>query len=628
MLPRSFSLRPVWLTILVILLSSFGSDYSKIAEERLTYARSNQGDIEIVAIHDPQKENYIKGILLAATEINQRSSKLLGRKLKVNIEQEGKNFDALKPTLQRITSNPKITAVLGHSYSSIALPASLIYDQSNIIFMPSFSTIKSLTGHGFQYVFRMAPDSKIMGEQFASVAKTLGYKKMVILYERSPVSREFAFLFEDAAVARNIKLIKRSSFSEKNTNYRSLISQFNNDPFDAIFIASPSLAGAIMVKQLREMGIQQPILGSDSFNDKIFTDTAGKSADNVITPSFYYPHKNNVLTTHFIQTYHAKYKQDPDTAAAQGYDSLMLLATAIEQAGSTIPSLLASTLHYMPAWIGVTGLHKFAIDGNMLGKKYFFRTWENNQWQYLTAIHMPYLLERFEKSQQQDYRRLNKKDKKLTNYLDLFENTSDEEQYKIHLLKLAHDILGFKSIGIIYENTEKGRKTVDYGIVKQFTEENKIKLIECHAPFSILLKKEVKQQFSSCFGKLSLDAEALFLPYYDKIDQEMLLKLTHSLSSFKIPAISLDRRTSHFNISLLLGKRSDIDLGDMDDMQIYNGLLNNIKLNNFAEYLIKLAEISADIYRIQEYDLPDSALLTLSPSSYLNADKKIKKVKQ
>ncbi len=604
------------ITLSLIFLSGCSVDFTGMAEKRLAYAHKNQGDIEVVAINSVIKTNYIKGVLLAANEINQRTGKLLGRRLKVNIEQEGTTFNVGKSTFRRIAANPKITAVLGHRRSSIAVPVSVIYEQSDLVFLPSFSTIQSLTGHNFKYVFRMIPNGKIMAEQTASVAHTLGYKKIVILYARDNLNRELAFLFEDAAIRQNIKLIKRSSFSSKDTNYRSLISQFSSNSFDAVFIASSAGSSGLMVKQLREMGVKQPILGSDSFNNPIFINTAGVAAENTIAPSFYYPNKHNAINQYFSRTYRNKYNQEPDFRAAQGYDSLMLLARGIERAGSTVPSLLASTLRYMPAWVGVTGLHKFSPEGDILGKKYFFNTWKNGKWHHLTAIHIPYFLERFKQSILTKEQPLDSKDTESESYTEKFTQALDEEQHKMELLALSKKVLGFKSIGVIYENTKKGRKLIGYDLLKKFSKKSKTSLLECEIPISILNKQEIEGSFFSCFGKLSLEMDVLFLPIYHGIDQVMLEGLSHSLASFKIPAISLDQNNNNSNISLLLGKRSDIDITSMDDMQIYNGLLNNIKLSDFAKQLKNLPEVVVNLYQLQNYNISENSIIQLSPSGY------------
>ncbi len=179
-----------------MLLTACNPDFAAMAERRQAYAEKNSGDINIVVIQDIQKSNYLNGVLLAAEEINQQPARLLNRPIRVNVEQGRETFNDIKSTIRRIAINPQITAVLGHRESSIAVPASVLYERSKIVFMSSFTTSKALTKHNFQYTFRMMPSTGIKAEQMASVAKTLGYQKMIILYARDDLSSELAFLFE------------------------------------------------------------------------------------------------------------------------------------------------------------------------------------------------------------------------------------------------------------------------------------------------------------------------------------------------------------------------------------------------------------------------------------------------
>lgn len=581
--------------LVALCLSACSPDFDSMAQKRLEYARQNRGDIEIIAVQDLFKSNYLNGVLLAAEEINQRAGKLLGRSLKVNIEQDGDTFEATKPIIRRIAANPKITAVLGHRNSNIAVPASVVYERSQIVFIPPFSSAQELTGHNFQYVFRMTPNASIMAEQIASVAKILDYQKIVVLYSRDDLYRELAFLFEDAAVRSTnnnsrIELVQNSSFFEKEENYRPLISQFSGKIFDAVFIAASPKAGANMVKQLREMGINKPILGSDTFNLEDYNETAGNAANNTIIPAVYRPNPKNPINTAFIHNYQKKYQAEPDYNAAQGYDSVMLFAAAVQQAGSTLPPLLSSTLHYMPAWIGVTGLHAFNDSGDLRGKKYLFNVWQYGQLRPLPAIHVPYLLERFEKSLRKaqttptttntptktalkadigdspetppasapaQMPEASKEisattdktlketvkptptpsiaDKDKPSFAELFSQRLHTDDHKMHLLELAQAILQFRRLGIIYEDTENGRNAASYPIVKSLVDKVGVELVGCDIPFSALSRREIELELIACYGKLSLNAEALFITPYEGINANLSNELNQSMGFFKVP---------------------------------------------------------------------------------------------
>lgn len=601
-----------WIIIIILVLiaiSQYSPDFTKLGEKRLELSRQNDGNIEIAIMQTPgETSGYLNGVMLAVEEINQRPDKLLGRSLKIHLEQEGETFEDTKSTIRKVVANPKITAVLGHRRSSIAIPASVIYERSQVIFITPFATAKSLTGHGFKYVFRMVPDNSVMADQLASVAQTLGYKNIVTLYSRDELSREVAFLFEDIAIKQGISITKSTSFSEKDTNYRPIISQFNSEPFDAVFIASSADAAALMASQLREMGIHKPILGSDSLNKELYTEKASNSARNTIIPSIYHPDQENPISKHFTQTYKKRYEEEPDHNAAQGYDSVMLLATAIERAGSTLPPLLSTTLHYMPAWIGVTGIHAFDEDGELQGKKYFFKVWQKQAWQDLPAIHVPYLLKRFTQSQQAE-----------TNYPQVFSRRMHDDEHKIHLLDVAQQILGFKRIGLIYEDTEIGRMTASYELLQSLARKKGIDIAECVVPFSQKSRSELKQAMLACYGKLSLSSDALFLPSYRGIDEGLLEKLNSSLTFFKIPAISLDEKNTDPNVSLVLTKRSDVNTQNLQSMQVYSEILNGMKVHEFSAFLKNLPEVTINLTSLQYQGFSDHPILELSPDNYIHS---------
>ena len=603
-----------WCLLVMTLIILFGAnnpDFEGMAEARQQFARTSKGDITVVALQDAGRSDYLKGVQLAAEQINDSPEKLLGRSIDIRIEQDGTNFDNSKSTIRRVVADPSVVAVLGHRSSSIAIPASVIYEKSQMLFLPSFATGNSLTGHNFKYVFRMAPNNEVMAKQLASLAKLLGYKKIVILYARNDLSRELAFLFEEASLKQDIQLIKRSSFFESNDNYRSVISHFTNDPFDAIFLASSGRAAAKMAIQLREMGIDKPILGSDSLSSQTYGEIAKDAADKTIVPSLYLANAVNQRNQDFIQAYQDKYYDKPDYNAAMGYDSLMLLANTIKHARSTSPALLSSSLRFMSAWVGQTGIHAFDTSGELLGKKYYFKTWRSGELVDLPAVHVNYLLKRFEESivPPEDT------SKTITNFTEQLSQRMHEDDHNLYLLDLAHEILHFKSIGVIFENTEVGRKLSGYDLLQGLAKRKGVEVVKCEIAFSLLTPEEIEKSMVSCYGKLSLNSEAMFITKPRGIDKELAKKLNLGLIFFKIPTIALGDRNDDLNVTLVLKKRSDIN---KTSVTAFNGLLNGQKVHEFSGKLTGLPELSVNLENLQLFGLADAPVLNLSPDNYLH----------
>ena len=375
----------------MLLLAGCTADYEAMAKQRVEYAKMNQGDIVIAAIQDSDKSQYIQGVSLAVREINQSNGGLLGRPVKLILEQGYDDFKLVKSMIRRIADNPKVSIVLGHINDKVVIPSSAIYEKSQLLFFPPVTTSDELTSHGSLFTFRMLPGNIHMAGQISSMAETLRYQKIAVLYARADKHREFSLLFEQAATKTGLNLVFSHSFFGQTDDYRPILADLKKKEFDAVFLSADAKTATRLIKQMREMDINNPILGSADLSSQAFKTMVGAAGNNTIVPIAYNVAAENPINQNFITRYRDKYKQLPDTDAAQGYDSVMLFASKVERAQSTLPALLASTVHFSPAWVGVTGTYRFSKAGDIEGKKYFFQILNNEQWQPLSANHNPLL---------------------------------------------------------------------------------------------------------------------------------------------------------------------------------------------------------------------------------------------
>jgi branched-chain amino acid transport system substrate-binding protein len=127
---------------------------------------------------------------------------------------------------------------------------------------------------------------------------------------------------------------------------------------DLLFISSgPDDVGTI-VKQVRDAGITQPIMGGDGYDTPLLVEVAGAGAENVYftTHSLMDAELGTPAVKKFIADYQAEYKTPPENAfAGLGYDTVNLLADAIKRAGSTDPKAIRDALQATKGLAGVTG---------------------------------------------------------------------------------------------------------------------------------------------------------------------------------------------------------------------------------------------------------------------------------
>ena len=116
---------------------------------------------------------------------------------------------------------------------------------------------------------------------------------------------------------------------------------------DVIFISSYGIDIAMMIRALREVGYDAPVLGGDSYDDPAIHEALGAKLGNEIyfvTHTWMGPESHPDMPK-FIQLYKDMFGEDPDTSfVATGWDTIMLMAEAVKIAGTTDGAAVAKAL--------------------------------------------------------------------------------------------------------------------------------------------------------------------------------------------------------------------------------------------------------------------------------------------
>ncbi len=404
----------ILVSFLILNLGACTQPYQASVNQRIEQAERAQEkktDI-VVGVVWPYKvqPGFVNGVNLAVQEVNETDfdgdgvKGVLNRRVKtITVDEfsaqpgyfsrKQRNLDQRLALhiAQTFTSNSNVVAVVGHALPTEAIAAGLSYQNHGVLFLSPSSTNLLLTQPGFKLIFRLIPPNQEQAAQIAGYcALTKNYKNMVILYERTAYGEELADSFHETAAALGVHIAHRQSFFPYQHDFKSIIADFQGKKFDAVFLAMSEDETAVeLMKQMRKMlNIPFDIVGSHFMNLPSIGEGAGNAAEGFVVPAVFNTSFN--LADHFVRKYKLVYGTEPDAWAAQGYDSIKLLARGMNEAGNAVPSSVASSLRYMRTWLGVTGVHSFEENGEIRGKKYFFRRWEKGQFHALEGAHIPY----------------------------------------------------------------------------------------------------------------------------------------------------------------------------------------------------------------------------------------------
>ncbi|MEI6157057.1 MAG: ABC transporter substrate-binding protein [Atribacterota bacterium] len=370
---------------LVLVGGLTGCSENDPVRERELYATQVGGDV-IIAIPGPRwlmedSSRFLDGVDLAVEEVN-ASDFLGGRKIQAMVLDDQASFITGIAVAQSIAINPKVTAVVGHWNTAITIPASTIYHEAGLLLLSPVVSNVELTRRGYPLVFRNIPSDEEIGKQMALYAGKNDYHRVAVYYADNAYGRGLADAFEDTAREEGISVIDRISGFSDEWGFRRIVRRWEALDIDAVFVADSMPTGGEFIRKLRQNGITVPVMGGDGL-DVDFIKALGTTAEGVVIATIYNSQDDRPVLKEFIQKFKTRFREDPDVWALQGYDSIKLLAWAMEKAKSPLPAAVAQVLHTMPDWPGTTGSIRFDASGELVGRSVLKKIVRNGAFEYI-----------------------------------------------------------------------------------------------------------------------------------------------------------------------------------------------------------------------------------------------------
>ena len=284
------------------------------------------------------------GVKLAAEEIN-KAGGVLGRPLQlIERDDEAKNERGVQ-IAQELINKEKVVATVGFINTGVALASQRFYQEAKIPVMNNVAT-GSIVTHQFDdqpenYIFRNAAHDSIQAPMIVEEAITRrGFKKVAILADSTNYGQLGREDLERALGLKNIKPVAVEKFNVKDVDMTAQLLKAKAAGAEVIltYAIGPELAQ--IANGMTKLGWKVPMIGSWTLSMANFIDNAGPGGEGARMPQTFIQEPNTVKRKAFIEAYLKTFKPknnriDSPVSAAQGYDSVYLLAAAIKQAGST-----------------------------------------------------------------------------------------------------------------------------------------------------------------------------------------------------------------------------------------------------------------------------------------------------
>lgn len=326
-----------------------------------------------------------RGIQLAVAEINAAGG-VGGRPLTMRRVDDEADVQRARRVAQALADDPDVVAVVGHTYSAQSLATALTYEYYGVLMLSPISTNPHLTKRGYRLVFRNIPSDTRISAGLADFARKRALRRVLLYYDHDDYGRGLANAFERRAGEVGITVVDRAAYEADQTQEafaRDLARWRRNLRVDAIVLGAHVQEGVRILRALDAIGWEVPVLAGDGLDRRELFAYEGER--RIYIGSVYDPELPWPETRAFIAAYRQRYGEVPDTAAAQGYDAIRVLALAMTQAGSTAPPDVARALRSIQGRRGVTGLEHYLPSGDVL-KPIVIKTVAAGRFAYFDAI--------------------------------------------------------------------------------------------------------------------------------------------------------------------------------------------------------------------------------------------------
>ncbi len=289
------------------------------------------------------------------------------------VEDNESKAESATAAATKLIAQDLVLAIVGPQSSKQAVPTGEVCNENETPMVSPWSTNPNTTLDR-PWVFRGCFLDPFQGPVAANFATDdLGFTKAAVLYDVASdypkgLAEFFKAAWEDLHGAGSV--VAYESFTTGDTDFSAQLTKIKGT--DAEFLFTPQYYNEVplIVKQARELGLDFPILGSDSWGDPKTLELCGDACEGLYFSTHYAAEGATGATKEFIDRYTADYGEIPGDVAALTWDAMGLVIQAIKDTGGLSGDLandraaVKDALGQIKNFDGITGQMTFTPEGD------------------------------------------------------------------------------------------------------------------------------------------------------------------------------------------------------------------------------------------------------------------------
>lgn len=311
-------------------------------------------------------QGFYNAATMMADEWNAKGG-VLGRPIEI-VQYDDKNSSEEAASIaQKIVSEGDIAGVIGHFASGVCMTAAPVYQENKIIEISPSSSHPDYSGIG-DYIFRNNTVINVEAAAGLDIAvNDLGKKNIGIISIKTDWGTNTAAIVKeliDGMADTGAKVVAHEEVMEGSDDYSPAIAKLDAAGADVLICVSMYSTLAPVAKQYKQVNPDIAIVGFSNAYSQQLLELGGDAVEGVCFPVIFFAGSEEPTVKNYVDAYTAKYGAAPSALTSQAYDSVGMLLTAIEAAGTTDSAAVRDELAKID-YPGVTGETTFNDIGDV-----------------------------------------------------------------------------------------------------------------------------------------------------------------------------------------------------------------------------------------------------------------------
>jgi branched-chain amino acid transport system substrate-binding protein len=344
------------LVALTLVLVGAGGGSAQQGEVWLAEISPLTGPLSFVGVDNRQ------GVNAAVAEINRRGG-IRGRRVRVQVFDDGSNPSQAVSHMNRIADDDKYLGVVGSGFSSSGLAVASIIERERIPYISMASSVAQVSP-AKPYYYMTTATSRLFAYSMAFQLRKLGIRRIALMADNGGFGREGVRNVDELSRRFGFQIVQQIIFPLTSTTFQAELTRVKNSNAQALWLWNATTLAVTITKEARQLGLRQRLVLTGGNASVQYLQPACPQNANALVNSYLGPvakflPRRNPSRAIALKVDRALRKQG-STFNYDGYTGVMMFRTAMLRGGISRTAINSALENRMRGWVGPGGRYYYS----------------------------------------------------------------------------------------------------------------------------------------------------------------------------------------------------------------------------------------------------------------------------